>query len=58
MFGRTVKIESKEYFVFCSPNTPHSVILRRAAYQAECEEKQLMEERMKSSPYYHALRRS
>lgn len=56
MFGRMVKVDDREYFVFCTPETPFSEVLRRASHQAERQEKRQAEERMKSSPYYAALR--
>lgn len=38
MFGRTVSVDGKEYFVFCCPETPHSEILMRAIRMAERDE--------------------
>jgi hypothetical protein len=38
MYGRTVTVDGKEYFVACCPDTPCSEILRRAAVQAQIEE--------------------
>jgi hypothetical protein len=38
MFGRTVKIGDKEYFVGCLTDTPHSEILARAATMAKADE--------------------
>lgn len=38
MFGRIVTIDGTEFFVTCSPDTPYSEILRRAAVMAEREE--------------------
>jgi hypothetical protein len=38
MFGRTVKLDGKEYFVGCTPKTPFSEILSRAAAMAKAEE--------------------
>lgn len=35
MFGRFVKIDGQEIFVSCSPQTPLSEVLRRAAMQME-----------------------
>lgn len=31
MFGRTVDIDGTEVFIFCTPDTPYSEILMRAA---------------------------
>lgn len=56
MYGKTVTLDGLEYFVWCTPETPHSEILRRAMYQAERHEKEQAERRMKTSPYYAALR--
>jgi hypothetical protein len=39
MFGRTVTVDGKEYFVMCSPGTPLSEVLKRAAKMAEKEER-------------------
>jgi len=38
MYGVTVKLNGKEYFVLCCPDTPHSEILSRAAAMAKEEE--------------------
>lgn len=38
MFGRTVTVDGKEYFVSCCPDTPYSEILTRAARMAERDE--------------------
>jgi hypothetical protein len=38
MFGRTVSIDGREIFVFCTPQTPYSEICRRAMWQLERDE--------------------
>lgn len=38
MFGRTVSIDGRDIFVFCTPQTPYSEICRRAAVQLEKDE--------------------
>lgn len=40
MFGRTVKIDDREWFVFCNPDTPLSEVLVRAARQAIVQERE------------------
>lgn len=39
MFGREVKIDGRTIFVTCSPRTPLSEVLRRAAAQLDQEER-------------------
>lgn len=38
MFGRTVKIDGTEFWVWCTPDTPYSEVLRRAAAMAARDE--------------------
>lgn len=38
MFGRSVTIDGKEYFVMCTPKTPLSEVLESAARMARREE--------------------
>jgi hypothetical protein len=38
MFGRIVHIEDREIFVLCTPDTPLSEVLERAARQERREE--------------------
>jgi hypothetical protein len=40
MFGRTVDIDGTEVFVFCTPETPYSEILQRAAEILRKEERE------------------
>lgn len=37
MFGRTVTVDGKEFFVACCPDTPLSEVLERAAVLASRE---------------------
>lgn len=38
MFGRTVSVDGREFFVMCSPRTPLSEVLRRASEMAKQDE--------------------
>lgn len=38
MFGRTVSIDGRDIFIFCTPATPYSEICRRAALQLARDE--------------------
>lgn len=44
MFGRTVDIDGTEVFIFCTPDTPYSEVLMRAA--AILRKEELAEYRM------------
>lgn len=54
MFGRLVKIHGRELFVSCSPHTPLSEVLARAARQMEVIERWERE----NDPNYQAYRRA
>lgn len=54
MYGLTVRVDGKEYFVFCTPDDPHSEVLRLAARMAEKEEQEA--KRQSAQTYYDALR--
>lgn len=42
MYGESIKVGGKEYFVYCTPHTPRSEILTRAARMAAAEEDALL----------------
>lgn len=54
MFGRTVTIDGRSIFITCTPQTPLSEILRRAADQLSIEERRAQQ----SDPTYLAYRRA
>lgn len=39
MFGKTVKVDGREYFVTCTPETTDSEVLEKAARMARAAEK-------------------
>jgi len=55
MFGRLVKIDGKEVFVFCTPQTPYSEICRHAAEILRLEEAEEKKARAEALGYARAL---
>lgn len=55
MFGRTVTIEGRKIFVTCTPRTPLSEVLRRAADQLKREEVEAAEQDPTSRAYRAAV---
>lgn len=55
MFGRTIIIDGKEVFVFCSPSDPYSEVLRRAANTFERDEMKASKGWHLSADYDHQL---
>lgn len=53
MFGRSVCVAGRDFFVLCTPDTPLSEVLERAARQARREEDARSE--AEQCPYREAI---
>lgn len=56
MFGRTIRIDGKEFFVWCCPDTPLSEVLERASRQAAKEERAARDRDPDTAAYRAAIK--